>query len=60
MRFVKSWIFWLIYSLIPFVLTLVFDLARQTMVYLYFLAVFVAMVLWWVYEKTRPKAENEF
>ncbi len=60
MGFVRSWIFWVLYALVPFVLTLVFDWSRQTMVYLYFAAVFGAIALWWIYERVRPKGEEEF
>ncbi|RKZ35019.1 hypothetical protein DRQ33_00830 [bacterium] len=60
MKFVKSWIFWIIYALVPVILTVIFDWHRETMVYLYFLAILVAIVIWWLNEKVRPKAENEF
>jgi len=60
MKIVKSWIFWLLYSLIPALLTLCFAWSRETMVYLYFLAIFIAVVIMWLYEKYSPKAENEF
>ncbi|MCD6419010.1 hypothetical protein J7M00_09560 [bacterium] len=60
MGFVKSWIFWIIFALIPFVLTLIFDWSRQTMVYLYFAAIAVAIFIFWIYEKIRPKAQEEF
>ena len=60
MGFVKSWIFWVLFALLPFLLTLLFGWSRQTMVYLYFLAIAVAIVLFWIYEKIRPKAKEEF
>ena len=57
MKFFRSWIFWLIYSLIPALLTLAFDWTRQTMVYIYFLAVLLAIVFWWILEKVDPQEE---
>jgi len=60
MGFVRSWIFWIIFSIIPFVLTLIFDWSRQTMVYLYFAAVAGAIILWQVYEKSRSRGAQEF
>ena len=59
MKFVTSWIFWIIYALVPFLLTLLAGLSRETMVILYVFALLAAIVMWWIYEKTHPKAENE-
>jgi len=60
MGFIKSWIFWLIYAFIPAIVTYLCDFHRETMVILYFIAILVACILWWLCEKTRTKPEEEY
>jgi len=60
MGFVQSVIFWIIYALIPFAITILFGLSRQTMVYIYFAATLIAIFIWWLYDKKRKQAPKEY
>ncbi len=60
MSFLKSWIFWLLYAILPFAITYLFELSRTTMVLLYFGACLVAIAIWGIIDKLTPKAEKDF
>ena len=53
------WIAWLIYALIPAIITLAAGLEMQTMAILYFLEVIIAITAWGIWEKTRKKTAEE-
>lgn len=60
MGFVKSWIFWFLFALVPFVLALLVNIPVGTVVFLYFIEVAIAIILWAIYGKTRKLGPDEY
>jgi len=60
MAIFKNWIFWVVYALVPALLTLAMGFQRQTMVYLYVAACLLAVGIWWYADRATPKAKDDF
>ncbi len=54
-----AWIAWIIYALIPAIITIAAGLKMQTMTVLYFLEILAAIVAWGIWEKARKKSPEE-
>ncbi len=50
-----EWLLWLLYSLVPAGVTILAELDLETMVILYFVAVAVALVFWYIRDRIRAK-----